>query len=127
MKFIAEDDLLTVKLQGMEMLLGFKRRLVIPRGDIINLEYQPDFVFRGKLWRMAGSGIPGVLYAGHFRADGSNYYLYLLRPVGVGWVNGVVQAQSVLVITTQDYAYRQVLLTCDPDIAAGLLDWWHGA
>ena len=124
MNFVAEDDQLAIKLDAVETFFGLKRRLVIPRASITNLEWQPDFVFSGRLWRVAGSGIPGVLYAGHFRANGAMYYLYLLRPIGVGWVNGIVKAQNVLIITTQDYRYKQILVTCEPDIAAGLLNWW---
>lgn len=127
MKFIAEDTTLTIKLTGAEIPLGLKRRLVIPRANISSIEWQPDFSFTGKLWRVAGAGIPGVLYAGHFRAAGQFYYLYLYQPVGVGWVNGVVRARNVLVITTQDYTYKQILLTCNPDVAAGLLNWWKGS
>lgn len=124
MKFVAEDETLTVKLTGMEVALGLKRRLVIPRERSTSLDWLPDFTFRGKLWRLAGAGIPGVLYAGHFRASGEAYYLYLYQPVGVGWVNGLVRAQNVLVITTQGYKYKQVLLTCNPEVGAGLLNWY---
>ena len=125
MKFIAEDDALTVKFQGTEVLLGLKRQLVIPRASITSLDWQPQFTFRGKLWRVAGAGLPGLLYAGHFRAAGDLYYLYLYQPVGVGWVNGAVRAQNVLVITTQGYHYKQIFLTCNPDVGAGLLNWWQ--
>lgn len=124
MKFIAEDTELTIKLEGAEVFFGLKRQLVIPRNDIVNLEWQPDFTFTGKLWRVFGSGIPNVLYAGYFRAAGEPYYLYLHQPVGVGWVSGVVRVQDTLVITTQDYRYKQIFLTCNPDVAAGLLNWW---
>jgi hypothetical protein len=125
MKFVASDQDLTITLEGVEVFFGLKRRLVIPRSSITGLEWRPDFIFEGKLWRMVGSGIPGLLYAGHFRADGQRYYLYLQQPTGVGWVNGIIRAQNVLVITTQDFGYKQIFLTCNPEVGAGLLNWWH--
>jgi hypothetical protein len=127
MKFITEDDTLTIKLEGIEVFFGLKRRLVLPRANITNVEWQPAFIFTGRLWRMGGSGIPGVLYAGRFRAAGDNYYLYMQQPAGVGWVNGVVRASNVLVITMHDYRYKQIWLTSNPDIAGGVINWWRGS
>ena len=126
MKFIAEDDTLTIKLEGWEVFFGLKRELVIPRGSITSLEWHEDFIFDKKIWRTFGSGIVGVLYAGHFRGGGVRYFLYVRRPLGITWLNGNFRAQNVLLITTQDYAYKQIILTSDEAIAAGLINWWRG-
>ena len=126
MRFITEDDALTIKLEGIEVFFGLKRRLILPRAKVVSVEWQPLYQFTGRLWRVSGSGIPGLLYAGHFWAAGSLYYLYLHQPLGVGWINGAVRAPNVLVITMADYRYKQLLLTCNQDVAAGVINWWRG-
>jgi hypothetical protein len=125
MKFLAEADALIITLEGFEVFFGVKRRLVIPRSAITELHWQPDLVFTQRIWRVLGAGIPGVLYAGHFRGGGERYYLYLREPRGISWAGVPVEARNVLVITTQDYPFKQILLTCEPDIGASLMNWWR--
>jgi hypothetical protein len=126
MKFFADDNQLIVTLEGAEVFFGLKRQLIIPRSSIVNLEWQPALNFTERIWRVAGAGIPGVLYAGHFRGNGQRYYLYLRRPRGISWAGNPIEAENVLVITTQHYPYAQILLTCEPDIGASLLNWGQG-
>jgi hypothetical protein len=124
MKFIAEDDQLIVEFQGAEKFFAIKSRLIIPRESIVSLEWHPDFKFERRVIRLGGSDIPGVLYAGRYRGGGESYFLYLIKPRGgLPWFSGVFKSQNTLVIATQDYPYKQILLTCQPDIAAGLLNW----
>jgi hypothetical protein len=126
MKFIAEDSELIIILEGWEIVFGLKRKISIPRDCITSLEWQEDYTFDTHIWRAGGAGIPGVLYAGHFFGGGHRYFLYLLNPRGWNWAKSVIITQNTLVITTQDFAYKQLLLTCKADIGAELINWWRG-
>ncbi len=126
MRFIAESDSLTIILEGWEAIAGLKRRLIVPRSKIVNLTWQPEFVHRGSLFRVAGTGFPGVLYAGYYRANRSRAYLYLKRPRGLSWTaDGIVTAASVLVISTDDYHFPLIALSCQPEIGAQLEAWFR--
>jgi hypothetical protein len=125
MKFDVAADHLTVTLQGMEIFFGLRRRLTIPRANIVNLEWQADSGLEGRLWRLAGTDIPTVLYAGYFRGNGQKYYLYLQNPRGLTWLSTPIITQNTLLITTWDFPYKQILLTCQPDIGASLVNWWR--
>ena len=126
MKFIVQDNSLVLKLQRSEQFFGFKRRLVIPRENITSLEWHGLYTFTDRIWRAWGTGMPGLLYAGHFRGGGERYFLYLHKPHGVSWVQGSIVSQNTLVITTHDYPYKQVLVTCPPDKGIELVSWWRG-
>jgi hypothetical protein len=125
MKFIADDDQLTIRLQGIEIFFGLQRTLDIQKSKIVSLDWSPQFTFPQKVWRLAGSSIVGILYAGHFRGNGERYFFYLRNPHGLSWVGGGISAENVLVITLQNHSYNQVVLTCKADIADGLVGWWH--
>lgn len=127
MKFIADEDALTIKLQGIEIALGLKRRLVIPRVAITSLEWHEEYVFAPRVWRVGGAGIPGVIFAGHFRGGGEKFYMYLQNPRGWNWTGAGIISRNTLVITTQEFPYKQVLLSCQPDIGASLINWWQGS
>lgn len=124
MKFIAENDELIIELQGAEILFGFKRKLVIPRMNIASLDWYPEFHLQQHVWKGVGSGIPGALVAGNYRCGGSRYYLYVRHPKG-GLISGTISSTDTLVITTRDYPYNQLLFSCQPDIGANLVMWWH--
>lgn len=126
MRFIAEDDRLIIKFEGAEVLWAVRRKLSIPRSVITRMDFQPDFAIDRRILRLAGTNIPGVLDAGYFRSKSQNYFLYLQKPHGLSLIGDVVRAQNVLVITTHDYPYEQILLTCQPDIGGALLNWWEG-
>lgn len=126
MKFTADDDKLTITLEGWEVVWALRRTLVIPRAKMTSLEWLPQFTnTHGRLFRV-GTGLPGVIYAGSFKgAEGWNF-LYL-RQVN-GWPlfnNGRITAPNVLEIATTDYPYVRILVTCRPDIGASLANWWH--
>ena len=126
MKFLAEQDSLTIRFEGWEMFFGLKRQLVIPRAAITNLSWQPEFVHRGSLFRVVGTGLPGVLYAGYYRANSERAYLYAKHPRGMSWTaDGMVTMPDALVITTEKYRYQLVVVTCTPEIGERLTSWFR--
>jgi hypothetical protein len=127
MHFIANEDSLVVKLQGWEVLLGLRRKIIIPRSSIISLTWQPEFRFQGSMFRVGGTGLPTVLYAGHFRGNGQRYYLYMHQPRGMSWTaDGVITAPHILDIQTVDFRIARLLLTCNKETADKLIGWWQG-
>jgi hypothetical protein len=126
MKFNASDEALTITFEGWEVLLGLKRKLIIPKAAITNLTWQPEFVHRGSLFRVVGSGFPAILYAGYFRANGKRAYLYARKPRGMSWTaNGIVTIPNTLVITTENYYYPLVIVSSTPEIGERLTRWFR--
>lgn len=127
MKFLAEDDALTITFEGSEMLLAAKRKLVLPKKDIASLEWTAEFRDPDRVIRLVGAGIPGILYAGRFRdlKSGQNLFLYLSRPKGLDVVNGI-GGENVLIVTMNHYRYHQIIVNCRPDIGKPLIGWWRG-
>ncbi|MEO6761218.1 MAG: hypothetical protein ABI220_02460 [Candidatus Saccharimonadales bacterium] len=124
MKFIAENNQLTIKLEGIEVFWGLRRKIVIPRRKIASLAWTPQFSYTGKsIWRFGGTGAPRLLYAGNFRSGGDWYFLYISRPKG-STSSGQLAAENILDINATDFRYRRILLSCQPDIAASLMNWW---
>lgn len=126
MKILAEQDNLTIQLEGWETLFGLKRKLVLPRALITNVTWHPDFVHRGSLFRVAGTGLPGVLYAGYYRVNGQRAYLYAKYPRGLSWTaDGIVTMPNALVITTKDFRYPLIVVTSSPEIGERLTSWFR--
>lgn len=126
MKFLAEDDKLTIQLEGLEVLWGFRRRLVIPRPAITSLKWTPQFAYTGnRFFRAGGTSLPGLLYAGTFRSATAWYFLFVRRPKGRNWLTGgSFTVPDVLDITTRGYAYERLMLSCQPDVGASLVAWF---
>ena len=125
MKFLAENETLTITLEGWEIVNGLKRKIVINRGQIADLTWQTEFRFVGSLFRVGGVGLPRVLYAGHFRANGNRAFLYLRQPKGMSWTpHGIITAPNVLAITTVNHRYSLILLNCDEQTGKGIANWW---
>lgn len=125
MKFLAEEDGLTITYEGTEMFWALKRRLVIPRSQIAELSWQAQYVLPQRMLRLAGTDLPGLLWAGRFIGGGNRYFLYVQRPAGVTWSRNPQPMHNVLVITLQGHRYAQVTVTCQPDIGAQLESWWR--
>jgi hypothetical protein len=124
MKFITDDQQLTIILEGWEVLWGFRRKLIVPKTAIASLSWQADYKFTGSLFRVGGTGFPGVLYAGYFRANGQRAYLYMKKPRGMSWTAyGTITAPNILEIKTQGFKYPLVLLSCSPEQGSLLTDW----
>jgi len=126
MKFIADDDALTIQLEGMEMLWGLKRTLVLPRGQIVSLSWTPEYTFGDLLLRIGGTGAPRIMYAGHFRDIDTkeNIFLYLRMPKGLP-LNRSMSGANVLAITMRDYPYANIFVNCQPDIGSSLMNWFE--
>lgn len=128
MNFITEDDQLTIQLTGWEKLWGLRRKIILKRRSIAALSWQPHFVFRGSMFRVGGTGLPNVLYAGYFHGNGQRYFLYVHKPRGMSWTaDGVITAPNILDITTVDYKLKRLLLTCDETQANALITWWNSS
>ena len=127
MRFIAEDDGLTIKLEGGEMFFGLKRKLVLPREKIVDLTWTPEFNYRDLLLRIGGTGAPRILYAGHFRDVDTKetLFLYLRRPKGIPELRSISDA-NVLAVTMRDYPYAKIFVNCRPDIGTSLMKWLAG-
>jgi hypothetical protein len=124
-KFIADDDKLVIKLQGMEIIWGLQYKLVLQRNKIVDLVWTPEFNTSDIILRIGGSNIPRVLLAGHFRDTTAKetIFLFLRRPKGLSFT-GTVSDTNVLSITMQEYPYAKVIVNCDPETGASLMNWF---
>lgn len=129
MKFLAEDDTVTITFEGWEIIWCLRRKLVIPRAAITSLTWTPEFMYTGeRFFRLGGTGAPGLLYAGNFRSSSGWYFLFVRRPKGRNWLTGGgFRAPEILDITTQDYKYERLMLSCQPDIGASLMNWFRNS
>lgn len=127
MKFIATEDALTIKFQGFEVLFGLRKKLVLPRKDIENLEWTPEFNYSGHLLRVGGTGLPKLMFSGYFRDLETKqlFYLYVHKPKGGLPVTGKLAAENVLLISMRAGKCKQVIMSCEPEIGAALTKWWR--
>jgi hypothetical protein len=125
MRFIAEDDRLVIKLEGFEMLWGLKYKLVLPRAKMVDLVWVPELDTDDLMLRIGGTYVPKVLLAGHFRDMKSNetLYLYLRRPEGF-MLSRMLRDANVLSVTMRDHPYAKVIVNCDPEMGASLMNWF---
>jgi len=125
MKFLAEDDKLTITLEGTEVLWGLKHKLTVPRESIVDLVWMPEFNTDDLLLRIGGSNVPGLLLAGSFRdvTSKETLFVYLRHPKGYT-LNRTMHDVNVLRITLQDFRYAEIIISCDPDMGASLMNWF---
>ena len=72
--FLITDETVTVELSGLEKIEAAHGNLTIPRGAITSAEVVPDGMEQVRGFKIAGSGIPGVIEAGIFRgSQGSTF------------------------------------------------------
>ncbi|MGH7238686.1 MAG: hypothetical protein ACREHG_01335 [Candidatus Saccharimonadales bacterium] len=126
MKFIAEDDSLTIKLEGSEIILGLKKKLLLPRKSIADLRWTAEFNDPDMVLRVVGAAIPRLIYAGHFRdlTSNQNLFLYVRKPTGLT-IKGGFGGENVLIITLKNFNYGQVIINCEPLIGKQLVGWWR--
>lgn len=126
MKFLAEEDALTITFEGMEIFWALKRKLIIAREQIVELSWQPEYVLQQKMLRVAGTDVPGLLWAGRFVGGGRRAFLYVQKPVGLTWGRNLQPMREVLVVDLQNNPYDQVIISCRPDIGSQLTGWFRG-
>ena len=125
MKFATDETKLIITLQGLEMLWGLRRKLVMPREKIVDLVWISEFDTADLLLRIGGADVPKVLLAGNFRdVDAKEtLYLYLRRPQGFT-LSRTIRDTNVLTVTLRDSRYAKVIVNCDPETGASLMNWF---
>ncbi len=120
MKFVAADDALTIKLEGAEKVWALKSRLRLTKKSIVDIDYIPTRPtmqdFKG-YFRIPGTALPWLFLAGTYRTKTSKEFWYVrMRTPGV----------LVITLRPDHSAYDRVRLTCKPELAQQLVDWWRG-
>lgn len=119
MKFTPSDGHLTITLQGMEQLWALKRRLELSRDAIEDVEFVEGLPalqdFRGFL-RFPGTAWPWLFLAGSYLRHGEREFWYIhLRQPGL----------LVITLKTGALQYDRIRLTCTPEVAQDIADWWQ--
>ena len=119
MKFALGDIQLTVTFEGFERLWALKHRLQIPQHAITGVDYiaqQPTMQdFAGYL-RFPGTAVPWHFLAGSYRKKDTREFWYVkMRQPGM----------LVLHLKPGSFYYDRIRLTCSPEIAQSIADWWH--
>lgn len=120
MKYVTDDDSLSIELEGFERFWALKTKLTILRENIIVAEYRELFDDWRK-WevRLPGTGMPGKLIAGSFWTERGWDFLYLINPHG--WANPSVY--NVLCIETNQPRYRRIIVSCSQLEAQKVAAW----
>jgi hypothetical protein len=120
MKISHTATTLDITFEGSERFWAFKKNLTIPKKCIQSMRWSGLFSDFDEIWRVAGTGAPGMLFAGHFRARGKWQFLFVRHPKGLFWK---FRAADVLEIRTKQFFYSKVLLSLDESTAKELLAW----
>lgn len=126
MQFLLDDpEELTVQLEGLEQLWALKRGLTLPRERVLGVIWHEQFVTSRPIWRVAGLGVPGKAFAGHFVAGGQPYFLYIKQPEPGFW--GLEEAPRVLELRARNDGggVTTILLTTTPKQAQRVLSWYN--
>ena len=119
MRFIAEGIQLTIELEGFEKLWALKIRLQIPKHGIIEVNFLPGQQTMQDLWgywRLPGTSLPGIFLAGSYVRRHEREFWYLkMRTPGV----------MTLTLNPDTAPYSRVRVSCTPEVAQGIADWWH--
>jgi len=119
MKFIPEPNQLTIKMEGLEQLWALKRRLQVPHFAVaeINFLAQTPLVqdFKGYL-RFPGTALPWRFLAGSYNRGGQRefWYVHMQQP-------GVL----TIILKPDTLNYSKIRVTCSPQIAQSIVDWWQ--
>jgi hypothetical protein len=119
MQFKLEPMQLTIQLEGFEKIWALRRRLQIPHHAIAQVDYQnstPSMQdYRGFL-RFPGTSLPWRFYAGTYKRNGHQEFWYVK-----------MDQPGVLVISIKSglLNYEKLRITCTPDIAQDIADWWQ--
>lgn len=123
MLFHIEGDTLTIALTASEAFWALKRKIVVPREKIEQINWEAAYkTHRRNLGFRVGTAIPGRLFAGHYYGPNGENFLYMQRARGLF---REIEAPHILVVELHDYVYRRLLLTVDdPDMATQIIAWW---
>lgn len=119
MKYITEQNQLTVQLEGLEKLWALKSRLQIPAytiADITFVNEGPNTKGRWSFLRFPGARIPGILLAGTYTKRGERDFWY---------IHGKQKGILTITFKPETLNYDRALLSCSRDIAEHLAAWWH--
>jgi hypothetical protein len=111
---------LLITFEGTERFWAFKKNLIVPKKCIVSIDWSKLFTEFDEIWRVAGTGAPGMLFAGHFRGKGKWQFLFVRKPKGLFWR---FRAADVLEIKTRNFIYAKVLLSVDEQTARELIAW----
>lgn len=119
MNIIPEPNQLTIELEGLERLWALKRRLQVPHFAIAGVEFlarTPAMQDYKGYVRFPGSSLPWRFLAGSYRQGDQREFWYVR-----------MQQPGVLTITLKPGTlnYDRIRLTCTPEIAQGVADWWQ--
>ena len=108
-------------LHGREQLWALRAKIVIPKKDIVKVEYVAEFSDWRKLEvRLPGASVPGKLVAGSYWTEEGWDFLYIKNPRGFL----KPKADNVLVIETNQSRFRRIIVSTDATTAGAVLAWW---
>lgn len=115
MKISTNDQQLTIKFEGFEIIWGLKSKIVLERDEITDIQWSPEMPdpknFLGR--RCPGTVIPGIFMAGSFthQKRWEFWCMYLKRP-------------GTLTISSDSNRFKAIRLTADEPKAQTALEWW---
>lgn len=112
---------LKIILEGSERFLALSGGVVIPWHQIARIAWFDEFSDFRRLWRVAGTGMPGVLLCGHFHGEHAWHFLFVRNPSG--WFKA--RAKNIMLIETRDSTYARIILSVDKEEAAPIIKWWQ--
>jgi hypothetical protein len=118
MRFITHNGELTIRLEGFDQLWALKRRILVPRQAISEVDFIPEQPLMKDYWGYwrLGTAMPWVFLAGTYWRKGEKEFWFMrLRQPGL------------LVITFKEGAteYAKIRVSCSAEIAQDIADWWQ--
>ncbi|HSW66579.1 MAG TPA: hypothetical protein VLI54_05580 [Bacillota bacterium] len=119
MHFITEPAELRIRLEGWERLWALKREVVVPRTDIVDVDFLPkrpimqDFA---GYYRIPGTSIPWRFLAGTFMRKGDREFWYVR-----------MQQEGIMTIELKPKSssgYDRLRLSTNAETAQVIADWW---
>lgn len=116
MQLITKQARLEVVLEGAEALAAVKRQITIAADNIVKITWHDERPTKvSKLaWRLPGTALPGVLYAGTFRRRGHWEFWYMS-----------IRRRGYLEIETKSHRFRRLLLSIDKARAEKAIIWFN--
>lgn len=108
------DGCVRFTLLGRDRMYAVKRKVDVPVGHVVGVRPAGDQIGRPRGLRLAGTGLPGVIYAGSFWAPGGGWSFWDVR---------LRHAGKVIVIDLKDDFYRQIVVeVADPAAAVAAIE-----